>query len=262
MYNSNMYLTPEILNEIEDKIEEITKEIQEKIYNNNSELRTIQVGDKLNRKTLYLSFPRDVYKDINNTEKIDLVSLGEDNRISYIYGTDSKKYIYIRYNGIDYLIYGIVTDTENPYLNFVRYELPDDYGKVTDITQDDELFDYIKIYENELIIPDYVKHEWSKNEVVSMQKIDHIENGIKNIGIYYYKPTGWQSEKEWLGTAKTDSSNNYGVNITSISYQDLNRWVNNLNLIDFDKLDEMCIWNGTVSNLSWNTYSDIEWENV
>jgi hypothetical protein len=94
-----------------------------------------------------------------------------------------------------------------------------------------------------------------------MQKIDNIENAIKNIGRYYYKPVNWLNTREWLKTSTIDDDND-NMNIQNISYQDLNRWTNNLNLISFDDLDKMTIWNSEITQLEWDEQSDIEWEDL
>ena len=48
--------------------------------------------------------------------------------------------------------------------------------------------------------------------------LNNIEQGIFNLGKYYYKPLGWQKTKEWQP-------------LMSFSYKDVNRWIKNLNLI-------------------------------
>lgn len=259
-YNANMYLTPTDLNDIENAIEETTNTVQEEIFNNQqSSLRNIQVGDDLSGKTLYLSFPRDAYENINNSTRVELVTIDNDTRIAYLY-SNSKRYVYVRYKNISYYIYVENDDDLNPYLNFVRYKLPRDFGVVTEIDSSDDLFQYIKIYDDEYIIPDYVKNNYNNNDIITMQQIDNIEQGIKNIGDYYYKPNGFIGAREWLGTAKLGADNNYGVGIKNISYQDLNRWINNLSLIDFDNLDKLTIWNSDISEIDWNKQNETEWE--
>lgn len=261
-YNANLYLTFDDLNTIEDKIYEITNEIQEKVFNNKKcPLRNIKIGDNLSGKTLYLSFPRDSYKDINNTTTSNIITIDNDTYIAYMY-SNNKHYIYVRYDGKSYYIYAKNNSSTNPYLNYVRYKLPFDFGIVTNINTNDTFYDYIKIYDDTNIIPNYVKNEWVKNEPPSMQKIDKIEEGIKNIGDYFYKPIMWQGSREWLGTAELGASNYYGVGIKNISFQDLNRWVDNLNLIDFDDLSELTIWNSDISQLEWNLSSNIDWEEL
>ena len=48
----------------------------------------------------------------------------------------------------------------------------------------------------------------------------------------------------------------------NISYQDLNRWADNLNMINFNDLENMTIWNSDITQLQWNMNSDIEWEDL
>lgn len=67
-------------------------------------------------------------------------------------------------------------------------------------------------------IPSYTKKTWVSTDYLLYTYIDNIETGIKNIGKYYFRPYGWQKTKTW--SAKQ-----------SFSYKDLNRWVNNLNIV-------------------------------
>ncbi len=85
-YSANIYLTPNDLNNIEDIIENITNEVQEKIFDNTqSPLRNIQVGDNLSGKTLYLSFPRDSYENITSSTRTEIITIDSNTRIAYIY---------------------------------------------------------------------------------------------------------------------------------------------------------------------------------
>ena len=67
-------------------------------------------------------------------------------------------------------------------------------------------------------IPLYTKKTWTSTDYLIYTYLNNIETGIKNIGKYYYKPYGWQNTKTW--SAKQ-----------SFSYKDLNRWINDLNLV-------------------------------
>lgn len=259
-YNANIYLTPTDLNNIEDMVEEITNDVQEKIFNNTqSSLRNVQIGDDLSGKTLYLSFPRDCYENITSSTRTEIIIIDSDTRIGYIH-SNAKKYIYVRYKNTSYFIYAKSDSDDNPYLNFVRYKLPNDFGVVTQVDNTDTFYQYIKIYDDENVIPNYVKNTYNINDVPTMKQIDNIENGIKNIGYYYYKPVGFVGNREWLGTAELGKSNIYGTNMQNISYIDLNRWLTNLQAIDFENLDELTIWNSSVSEIDWNEENETEWE--
>ena len=67
-------------------------------------------------------------------------------------------------------------------------------------------------------IPIYSKHTWTNADFLLYTYLNHIENGLANLGTYYYRPFGWQNKKTWTK----------GM---SFSYKDVNRWWNNLNLI-------------------------------
>lgn len=230
--------------------------------------RNIKVGDDLGGKTLYLSFPRTSYENISDEDIIDkIIAITDgDSRISYRYYTNADIkgiVIYYKTNSSTYLgkyLYACYSTKINPYMNVVRIKLPKDFGEVINVNMNDHFYQYIKIYD-ESIIPDYTKHTWADNEVLTMQKIDNIERGIRNIGFYYEKPDGWVNEKEWLGTNNIYKLTNYGVGVKTISYQDLNRWYNNLDLIDFSDLNEITVWNtvNDISQIEWNGESDEEW---
>lgn len=261
MYNSMMYLTPTYLNNIENAIEYLTIGIQERIFNEQeSALNSIQVGDNLSGKILYLSFPRNIYNNIDNTTSIDIIETN-DYKISYRY-YNQQHCVYITYQSNTYNIYAKKDSDLNPYINCVRVKLPIDFGVVTSIDDSDQFYEYIKMYDDEDIIPNYEKNTYAINEIPTMQQIDNIEQGIQNIGSYFYKPNGWQIAREWLGTNNIGESTKYGTNMQNISYQDLNRWVNNLTLINFDTLGKLNIWNTNILHVIWDTPYEQEWEEL
>ena len=72
-------------------------------------------------------------------------------------------------------------------------------------------------------IPTYTMKSWNNDDYLLYTYLNNIEEGIKNIGKYYFRPYGWQKTKTW---AK-------GM---GFSYRDFNRWINNINLV-IDRLD-------------------------
>lgn len=257
-YNSDMYLTPNDLNNVENKIEELTEKIRNKIYNNvSSPLRNIQIGDDLSGKTLYLFFPHDVYQDISNTSETYIINTDEGFSIGKIY-LETRDLITIRlhYTNTNPFLYSILDYRENPYLNYVRFKLPDDFGIVTNIDSNDTVYQYIKIYENENIIPNYIKKQWFVNDIPFIQDIDNIEQGIENLGKYCTKPLGWITTKEWIEIASVIKRNDLGVGSKSFSYRDINRWINNLNLIDNVDMDNNTFWNTNKTMYNWNEESE------
>lgn len=275
-FDDNMYLLSDILNQIENEIESLTDEVQEKIFSNKtSSLRNIQIGDNLNKKTLYAFFPNDISENIPDGTT-SFVTTDKNNYLIYMkvpFGEDDNSAIGCVYNNEGYPIYRKYFTDFGFNMNIRKFELPYDFGVVTNIDTNNEIYQYVKIYEDETIIPDYEKHVWVDNEFLSMQKIDNIEQGIKNIGDYYFKPNEWEYNREWLKLVKFNEVNDKiiddyfpeeyrGLNIQNISYQDLNRWVNNLNSINFNDLDKITIWNTNISQIEWNKQSDIEWEEL
>lgn len=257
-YNDSIYLKPSDLNAIENTIETLTNEIQEKIFDNQSSpLRNIQVGDNLNGKTIYIQFPQNIYESISGSENVFIKTDNDYEFNEYVTETSSYNLytVRIQHNSINEgTLY--IKESDNPIVLRQPYsfKLSYDTGVVTEIDSSNEIYQYIKIYDNEYIIPDYVKNTWVDNQFLTMQKMENIERGVDNIGKYYYKPIGWMDCKKWLKSS--------GTNIKNISYQDLNRWVDDLKIINFDNLENMTIWNGNVTQLQWNMNSDIEWEDL
>lgn len=267
-YNANMYLTPSILNDIETQIYDITNQVGEEVFENEtSSLVSITVGDNLNDKTLYLTYPKTIFNNISN----DVVNIITTDNSSYI---RTQKYVSSSYSiyrvYLSYLntktntrttiyLYNYRTDQNNISSNCIRFRLPKDFGEVTSISSSEPIYQYLKIQDNEDIIPSYSKHTWQENEILSMKNIDNLENGIKNIGYFYYQPKGWIASKEWLKTSNIDNLDT-NLNMQNISYWDINRWINNLSLIDFDNVNNMTIWNTSLSKIIWDIDSDIEWE--
>lgn len=72
----------------------------------------------------------------------------------------------------------------------------------------------------DLVSFQYTSKEWVDNEFVYVDDIKNIEEGIDVLGKYFGYPTGWKTKREWNLTSAN-----------SISYIDINRWLNNLDII-------------------------------
>lgn len=65
----------------------------------------------------------------------------------------------------------------------------------------------------------YTAKNWTENDFLIYTYLNNIENGINNLAEGYFRPYGWQNKKIWTkGMA--------------FSYIDVNRWIENLNLIE------------------------------
>lgn len=100
--------------------------------------------------------------------------------------------------------------------------------------------------------PTFSKKTWVINEFPYIQEIDRIERGIDNLQKYWYKPEGWIESKIWLTGNETQQVRK------SFSYLDINRWINNMDIIEQVIGDNTTIWN-VQSNINWNQESDIDW---
>lgn len=100
--------------------------------------------------------------------------------------------------------------------------------------------------------PTFSSKEWHVNDFPYIQEIDRIERGVKNLGDYWYQPEGWVENKIWLYGTETEQV------IKSFSFEDINRWIIDLDLIEEVIGDESTIWN-VQSFVYWNQESNIEW---
>ena len=76
-----------------------------------------------------------------------------------------------------------------------------------------------RIYLLDYNIPVYNRKIWDVDDYLIYTYLNNIETGIENMGTSFMKPSGWQDTKTWAS----------GM---SFSYKDVNRWWNNLNLIE------------------------------
>lgn len=107
-------------------------------------------------------------------------------------------------------------------LNMEFYE--EDILETTQINQiENKIAEVTSRLSNTTSIPSYTPKTWAKSDFLLITYLNNIETGIKNIGKYYYRPYGWQKTKTWQGKE-------------SFSYKDLNRWINNLNIV-IDRLN-------------------------
>lgn len=67
-------------------------------------------------------------------------------------------------------------------------------------------------------IPEYLSNIRDWNSYLFYDELNVIEEGIKNLGKYYYRPKGFTRLKKWKPNMP-------------FSYKDINRWIDNLNLI-------------------------------
>lgn len=129
------------------------------------------------------------------------------------------------FNREQYLNYEDLNEIEN-----IIYEVTEEFKEITSI-------------------PTFNKKTWSLNEFPWIEEIDRIEQGIENLGEYFYKPYGWIETRTWINESRK----------SIFDYNDINRWINNVNLIYEHKNERFSIWNG-VSYINWNETSELEWE--
>ena len=96
-------------------------------------------------------------------------------------------------------------------------------------------------------IPTYdFNDSWKENDWVYLEKVKKIEIVIENLKKYFTRPENWIPSREWTP-------------MSSFSYIDMNRWLNNMNAITSILYNNYTIWNGK-TYLNWEVNSIYEWE--
>ncbi len=253
----NEYLSYQLLNEIEEKVEELHKLFKYKFNLIETSLRNIKVDDDLSNRMLYLNIPYDSHKYID--EEAPFIIVNNNHFICSKVSTSGNMYIGYKYQGhYNFIYYKFLKEKNNQY-NYIRYKLPDDYGIVFNTSKSNRFYNCFKIKDDKYKVLEYTKKEWFINEIPYLQYIDHIEEGINDIADFFYKPVGYRY-KEWTTTGyynieKTD----YGVAQRPISINDINRWNKNIELLEDAFNSIFCVWN-VVSYINWNEESEFSWE--
>jgi len=128
------------------------------------------------------------------------------------------------------------------YINFENFN--DIESKLAKLNQ--------KIKEVNENLPMYNKNVWKQNDFVYIEKVDSIEKEIEKLGNFYFKPDGWINAKTWV-----EDYNN--IPLKSFSYIDINRWINNLQLLENNYTKQITLWDG-ISQISWNETTAYSWE--
>lgn len=184
-----------IVNIIEEKLS-INSPFQKTIK------RNIQVGDDLSGKTIYFEFPDDFYDSILND-----VAGGQSNVIT----TSSHSILEYSniYNSVATVskdswmntIYYANTDTAEVYSNLTEITLESDWGKVTSINENLSAYNYIYIYETEIIKKNH-------GDFLYAEDLQRIEDNIEIIAQCVntsFKKRNWYC-------------------LSVITYEDINRW--------------------------------------
>lgn len=258
----NDYLTVDMLNDIENKVLNLHKLFIERFGDLETKLRNVEVGDNLNSKTLFLSFPWESYKSITNNELKKIITLDSGNDIQYLNKTTNLRYwiaYYYKKEKTNCILYSKYDNKINNDFNYIRYRLPRDIGKVISVDETDIFYSCIRIRDNETKKLKYIPKKWVINEIPYLQYIDNIEEGINEIAELFYKPAGYQY-KEWTTTGYYNiKESDYGLAQKPISSRDFDRWERNIKLLEEAFASFYNVWN-VVSYIDWNEDSQFEWE--
>lgn len=130
----------------------------------------------------------------------------------------------------------------------------DEYLNYTDLNDIEQRIEELTIdLQTKTPIPAFTHKTWALNEFPYIQEIDRIEKAICSMGENYYITEYWQCPTDWIPTGNTSELRK------SFDYNDINRWIYNMNIIDSIKDDETTIWNGQ-SFINWDETTEIDWE--
>lgn len=253
----NNYLNKQNLNDIENKVLLLHSLFKSKFDLQETTLRNVKIGDNLNQRKLYLSFPFESYTLINFESPF--IVLNDEKFICKKVSSDGNQYIGYKYNGHYNFLYYKYTNKKSILYNYIRYKLPNDYGIVSSINKNDEFYKYVKINDDEYKLLEYNKKTWIDNEIPYLQYIDNIEEGINNVAEILFKPVGYEY-KIWTTTGHYGiESNDYGLAQKPISNKDFERWDNNIELLTEIINSTINFWN-VISYINWNEDSQFDWE--
>lgn len=100
--------------------------------------------------------------------------------------------------------------------------------------------------------PAFSSKLWLPADFPYIQEIDRIERGVNTLKEYWYKPDGWIDCKTWLTGTETSQV------IKRFNYEDINRWIVDLDLMDAALDEEVTLWN-IQSYIYWNQESHDDW---
>jgi len=253
MYN---YLSFTILNEIENAVSTLHSQFVSTYNLEEAELKPLENGVLLGGKTLHLKFPWELYQNITNTVKTNILTT--NNGTIDFYLKDNENIISYYYNNSDNYLYAKKQNETNNYINYIRYKLPRSFGNITAISESG-ILNYIKISSNETLPLKYSKKVWVINEPVYLQEIDRIEQGIQTIADCLYEPIGYEG-KDWTNVGYYGTTSlGRGIEQKPIKSEDFIRMKNNIDLLTNIFNEENTIWN-ICSIVNWNEESNMEWE--
>ena len=100
--------------------------------------------------------------------------------------------------------------------------------------------------------PTFVAKIWQVNEFPYIQEIQRIETGVDNFRKYWYAPDGWIKTKKWLNGNETEQV------IKIFNFEDINRWIINMDVVEPVFGDNTNIWN-VQSFINWDEESNVDW---
>lgn len=254
-----IYLTKEMLQQIEDKIEALHKKFREKFNTTETTLRNLQVGDYFGNQKLYFDFDNFIYFE-NEEENTNIIETDDKYKMYYYSKTLSKPtryYIYLEDGDNRISVLGVISDV---IINRNGFNTNGN-SKVTSIKSDEDAFKSIKIKDDRYKLLAYTKKNWVDNEFPYMQYIDNIEEGINDVAETFYAPTGFDY-KPWIlkgNISNYNSAETNGLSQKTISEDDFVRWNKNIDLLEKAFDDIINIWN-LISYINWNEESQFEWE--
>lgn len=269
----NNYLNSDTLNNIENKISELYDLFLEKYGATTTNLRPVNVNDDLSMKTLYLSFPHDLYDDLIDTTSSNLIkkviTVDNDKYLAEEHTYGYRKAVIIAngdnpanlYAWMDYSDVPKTNYFSNDLMyNYYSFKMSQGFGKVKTIDTTLASYQYIKIKDRPDVPLSFIPKSWSFIDIPYMQDFQRLEDAIDEIASMWYMPYGY-TRKEWLsrGSFKDNEDDNKGLACKAIRLDDLTRMLTNIDLLKSSFNYTGNIWNFQ-STVNYNEETELVWD--
>lgn len=256
------YLNEEMLINIEDKISELHNLFKGKYGQEETFLSTAVINNNLDGRVLHLNIPYDFHQLITS-ETITKVITFENEADIRFYKKGDRHIISVYYQDIEEILYSKDDYKINNDINYIRFKLPKNMGRVTafayDTENEQQIYKAIKKKDNNYKLLAFTKKAWGTGDIPTLQEIDRIEEGINAVAEMVYEPIGYQ-HKDWTTTGYLSlKTGDFGLAQKPISLLDFERWEKNIDLLKKAMDDIINIWN-VVSYIDWDIESNFEWE--
>lgn len=129
------------------------------------------------------------------------------------------------------------------------------YNDLNDLV--DKIKELLTAFESIVDLTDTARYdrtmvEYELNDFPYIEDINVMENNIANLSYDFYQPIGYSGNKKWI-------EDNTQATYKTISADDLNRMINNMNVLYANRNNTPTIYN-LYTHEEWNGSSSLVWE--